>query len=160
MRSDHRVGQLFAVLVMKTSSLTTLTIPPNPCCQGEQRRWSHGPFSWSTTRGSPSQVALKSQLLSTALLASPYLMVPCGLCASLLTNNDFPLLCCCSVIKSCLTLCDPTDCSMPSFPVLHCLPESTHIHVHQVGDAIQPSHPLSSPSPPIFNLSQHQGLFQ
>ena len=57
-----------------------------------------------------------------------------------------------------LTLCDPMDCSMPGFPVHHELPELTQTHVHQVGDAIQPSHPLSSPSPPAFNLSQHQGL--
>ena len=54
----------------------------------------------------------------------------------------------------------PTDCSMPGLPV-HCqLPEFTQTHIHWVGDAIQPSHPLSSPSPPVFNLSQHQGLFQ
>ena len=62
--------------------------------------------------------------------------------------------------QSCPTLCDPTDCSMPGFPVHHQLPEFTQTHVHWVGDAIQPSHPLSSPSPPAFNLSQHQGLFQ
>ena len=52
------------------------------------------------------------------------------------------------------------DCSMPGLPVHHQLPEFTQTHVHWVGDAIQPSHPLSSPSPPAFNLSQHQGLFQ
>ena len=52
------------------------------------------------------------------------------------------------------------DCSTPGFPVHHQLPEFTQTHVHWVGDAIQPSHPLSSPSPPAFNLSQHQGLFQ
>ena len=52
------------------------------------------------------------------------------------------------------------DCSTPGFPVHHQLPEPTQTHVHWVGDAIQPSHPLSSPSPPVFNLSQHQGLFQ
>ena len=57
-------------------------------------------------------------------------------------------------------LCHPMDCSMPGFPVHHQLPELTQIHVHWVGDAIQPSHPLSSPSPPAFNLSQPQGLFQ
>ena len=54
----------------------------------------------------------------------------------------------------------PHDCSMPGLPVHHQLPEFTQTHVHWVGDAIQPSHPLSSPSPPAFNLSQHQGLFQ
>ena len=60
---------------------------------------------------------------------------------------------------SCPTLCDPMDCSMPGFLVHHQLLELTQTHVHWVGDAIQPAHPLSSPSPPAFNLSQHQGLF-
>ena len=60
----------------------------------------------------------------------------------------------------CPTFCDPMDCSTPGFPVHHQLPEFTQIHVHWVGEAIQPSHPLSSPSPPTFNLSQHQGLFK
>ena len=63
------------------------------------------------------------------------------------------------VTQSCLTLFNPMDCSMPGFPVHHQLPELNQTHVHWVGDAIQPSHPLSSPSP-TFNLSQHQGLFQ
>ena len=65
-----------------------------------------------------------------------------------------------SVALSCLTLCDPLDCSTPDFSVHHQLPELTKTHVHWVGDAIQPSHPLSSPSLPAFNLAQHQGLFQ
>ena len=65
-----------------------------------------------------------------------------------------------SVAQSCLTLCNPVDCSTPGFPVHHQLPEPTQTHVHRIGDAIQPSHPLLSPSPPAFNLSQHQGLFQ
>ena len=56
----------------------------------------------------------------------------------------------------CLTLCDPMDCSMPGFPVHHHLPELAQTHVHRVGDAIQPSHSLSSPFPPTFNLSQHR----
>ena len=68
--------------------------------------------------------------------------------------------CCCSVAQSCPTLCDPMDCSMPGFPVHHQLLELTQTRVHQVGDAIQPSHPLSSPSPSTLNLSQHQGLSQ
>ena len=65
-----------------------------------------------------------------------------------------------SLTQSCLTLCDPMDCSMPGLPVHHQLPELAQTHVHRVGDAIQPSHPLSYPSPPAFNISQHQGLFQ
>ena len=64
------------------------------------------------------------------------------------------------VTQSCLTLCDPMDCSTPGFPAHHQLPKLTQTHVHWVGDAIQPSHPLSSPSSPAFNLSQHQDLFQ
>ena len=63
-----------------------------------------------------------------------------------------------SVTQSCLTLCDPMDCSMPGFPVHQQLPELSQTHVHRVGDDIQPSHPLSSPSPPAFNLSQHQAF--
>ena len=62
--------------------------------------------------------------------------------------------------SSCLTLCDPMDCSTSGLPVHHHLPEFTQTHVHRVGDAIQPSHPLSSPSPSAPNPSQHQGLFQ
>ena len=65
-----------------------------------------------------------------------------------------------SVSQSCPTLCNPMDCSTPGLPVHHQLPELTQTHVHRVGDAIQPSHPLSSPSPPAFNLSQRQGLFK
>ena len=58
------------------------------------------------------------------------------------------------------TLCDPINLSTPGLPVYHQLPESTQTHIHWVGDAIQPSHPPSSPSPPALHLSQHQGLFQ
>ena len=65
-----------------------------------------------------------------------------------------------SVAQSCLTLCDSMDYSTPGFPVHHQLLEPTQTHVHHVSDAIQLSHPLSSPSPPTFNLSQSQGLFQ
>ena len=83
-------------------------------------------------------------------------------------GNSFNLLfqlrsvcvCCCSVAESCLTLWNPTDCSMPGLPVLHYLPEFAQTHVHQVSDTIQPSHPLSPPSPLAHNLSQHQSLLQ
>ena len=68
--------------------------------------------------------------------------------------------CCCAVTQSCLTLCHPMDCSTPGFPVPHCLPEFAQTHVYLVSDAIRSSHPLLSPSPPAFNLSQHNGLFQ
>ena len=65
-----------------------------------------------------------------------------------------------SVAQLCLTLCNPMNCSMPGLPVHHQLPEFTQIHVYRFSDATQPSHPLSSPSPPALNPSQHQSLFQ
>ena len=65
-----------------------------------------------------------------------------------------------SVAQSCLTLCDPMNRSTPGLPVHHQFLEFTQTHVHRIGDAIQPSHPLLSPSPPAPNPSQHQGLFQ
>ena len=65
-----------------------------------------------------------------------------------------------SVAHSCPTLCDPMDSSTPGLPVHHQLLEFTETHIHWVSDAIQPSHPLSSPSSPAFNLSQHQSLFK
>ena len=72
-------------------------------------------------------------------------------------TEDF---CCCTVTKSCLTLCDPTDCSTPDFSILHCLLEFAQTHVYWVSNAIQPSHLLPLPSPLVLNLSQHQGVFQ
>ena len=70
------------------------------------------------------------------------------------------MICCCSVTKLCSTVSDPVNCSSPGFPVLYYLPEFEQTHVCWVSDAIHPFHPLSSPSPPTLNLSQHQGLFQ
>ena len=67
---------------------------------------------------------------------------------------------CCSVAKLCSTLCNPIHCSITGFPVPHHLPEFAQVQVHCIGDAIQPSHPLSSPFPPALNLSQHQGLLK
>ena len=64
------------------------------------------------------------------------------------------------VAQTCLTLCDPMNCSMPGFPVHHQLPELAQTHIHRVGNAIQPSQPLPPFSPSAFNLSQHQGHFQ
>ena len=72
-------------------------------------------------------------------------------------SYDKPLLLSGSVVSN---LCDPMVCSTPGFPVHHQLSELAQTHVHQVSDAIQPSHPLSSPFPPAFNLSQHWSLFQ
>ena len=81
--------------------------------------------------------------------------------SSLVCKAIYIYICCCSsVAQLCLTLCNPMDCSVPGFPVLHCLPESAQTHVHWVGNAIQWSHPLSPASPPALSLSQLQGLFQ
>ena len=85
---------------------------------------------------------------------NPVAKAGAGASASVLSMNC----CSCSVAQSCLTICDPMDCSMPGFPILHHLLELAQTHIHWIGDAIQPSGPLSSPSP-AFSLSQHQGLF-
>ena len=76
------------------------------------------------------------------------------------TNHYFSSVQFSSVAQSCPTLCDPMNRSTPGLPVHHQLPEFTQTHVHRVSDAIQPSHPLASPSPPAPNPSQHQSLFQ
>ena len=89
-----------------------------------------------------------------------HLYCRCSVTKLLLWSSSEHSCCCCSVAQSYLTLCDPMDCSMPRFPVHHHLLELAQTHVPWVGDAIQPSCPLLSPSPPAFNLSQNQGLFQ
>ena len=88
---------------------------------------------------------------------TPWVKSTCGLVdhCQRLTSVQFS-----SVAQSCPTLFDPMNCSTPGLPVHHQLPESTQTHVHWFGDAIQPSHPLSAPSPPALNISQHQGLFK
>ena len=73
-------------------------------------------------------------------------------------DTSYPC-CCCSVTQSCLTLCDPMDCSMPGLSVPHHLPKIAQFHVHSLVIAIQSSHPLTLSSPSALNLSQHQGLF-
>ena len=83
---------------------------------------------------------------------------PPSSCSSLCHHN--PSVQFSSIAQLCPTLCDPMDRSMPGLPVRHQLPEFTQTHVHWVGNAIQSSHPLSSPSPPALSLSQHQGLFK
>ena len=93
---------------------------------------------------SPSGLPKCALVIHTRVLAEKLTAVP------LLSVN--------SGAQSCPTLCDPMNRSTPGLPVHHQPPEFTQTHVHQVGDAIQPSHPLSSPSPPALNLSQHQGL--
>ena len=118
-------------------------------------------------------IYLDAQMLSIYLLVLHILdqLIPLSICNDLFfslatifgsnsTSSNLSIAHFSSVTQSCLTFCDPMDWSTPAFPVHHQLPELARTHIHQVGDAIQISHPLSSPSPPAFNLSQHQGLFQ
>ena len=105
----------------------------------------------------PSSSSSASAFSLAVLLRNKYDGI---ICLPQLLNDFFSSVQFSSVTQSCLTLCDPMNCSTPGLPVHHQLPESTQTHVLWVGDAIQPSHPLSSPSPPTLSLSQHQGLFQ
>ena len=108
------------------------------------------------------------QTLGITLSVSPTKPLPFALVCeneinkptSSLTEVMFNENCCSSVTKLFLTLCDPMDCNTSGFPVLHYLPESTQTHVQWVGDAVQPSPPLSPSSLPALSLSQYQGLFQ
>ena len=101
------------------------------------------------------EIFLPHRLPEMCCLIHEHKVITCLLPSSLALWLQFS-----SVAQSCLTLCDPMDCSMPGFPVYHQLLELAPTHAHRVSDAIQPSYPLSSLSPPAFNLSQHQGLFQ
>ena len=105
-----------------------------------------GSFSFSTREGK------RRPVIHAFILSFMYL--PCLFCANRrYTNKHFS-----SVAQSCPTLCDPVDCSTSGLHVHHQLPELAQTRVHRVSDAIQPTYPLSSPSSPAFNLSQHQGL--
>ena len=109
--------------------------------------------------------ALLQKVVFLLSVCCAYLKSMDKLCYTLYFHNslDFNTMvphCYCSVTKLSTTLCNPMDCSTPGFPILHHLPELAQTHVHRDSDAIQPSHPLSSPSPPAFNFSQHQALFQ
>ena len=117
-------------------TLWTVTCPA-PLSMGfsGQEHWSGLPF--------PSPTILKSFLKFLRITV-------CFHCAC----------CCCSVTKSCLTVCDPVDCSTPGLSVPHHRLKFAQVHVHWINDTIQPSHSLLPTSPSAFNLSQHQGLFQ
>ena len=107
-------------------------------------RWRGGrSFSWSCGSKPSLHWHLQGRLCSTP---SP------SICIS--------FICCCSVSQSCLAPCDPMNCSMPGFPIHQQFPELAQTHVHQFGDAIQPSCPLSSPSPLVFHLSKHPSWTQ
>ena len=107
-------------------------------------------FSWKYKRPPNSQIAKKKRKKRKKSRTGGITFPSFKLCSVQFS----------SVTQSCPTLCYPMNRSMPGLPVHQQLPEFTQTHVHQVGDAIQPSHPLSSPSPPAPSLSKHQGLFQ
>ena len=108
-------------------------------------------LTWFDLQGSKAMVIEhKDPLLSLKNSKSPPYFI-----GTIISPAQFRL-----VGQSCLTLCDPMDCSTPGFPGHHQLPEPTQTLVHHISDAIQPSHPLLSPSPPALSPSQHQGLFQ
>ena len=109
-----------------------------------QKEWKY--YKWSNFLNGKRKPSLWQCRTSTSLLFLPLSIIP---------NVQFS-----SVAQSCPTLCNSMDCSMPGFPVYHQLQELALTHVHWAGNAIQPSHPLSSPSPPAPNPSQHQGLCQ
>ena len=115
--------------------------------------WRMGPVCSMWNASGPGIEFMLPELASRL----PATVPPGKSCFDLFFKN---LSCCCLLIQLCPTLCDPMDCSMPGVPVLPCLPEFAQIHVHYVGDAIQPSHPLSPHSLLALSLSQHQSLFQ
>ena len=137
-----------------TSSFMALIIQTKvACCLASNGSWAYfnGNFSFSLPSAPATTFAFKFLSYETNIYpsGSPRLQRLC------LKFSEFS-----SVAQSCLSLCNPMNCSTPGLPVHHQLPEPTQTHIHCVSDAIQPSHPLSSPSPPVFNLSQHQGLFK
>ena len=104
--------------------------------------------------GLPHPPFSRFQYLWACLLYPPF-------CSQFSFSKRYTWAGCCSVApQSCLTLCNPMGCSKPGFPGPHHLPKFAQVHVHCIGDTIQPSHPLTPPSLPAFNLSQHQGLFK
>ena len=116
----------------------------------KQEYWSRLPFPSPDGLPDAGIVSASPALAGSFFTAEPTVTV----------CSDFSSVQFSAVAQSCPTLCDRMNHSTPGLPVHHQLPEFTQTHVHRVSDAIQPSHPLSSPSPPARNLSQHQSLFQ
>ena len=144
---------LFSLNLGKLSSFPGLPAsgPCTACFPSSTFHWKNSSLSY---RSLPQRGHLQSLLFS--------LMIPCSLPPPHSSQHKITHLCVhlCSVAKLCPTLWDPVDCSTPDSSVFHCLPELAPIHAHWVGDAIQPSHPLSPPYLLALNLSQHRGLFQ
>ena len=135
--------------------------PPSACSEFHAHRTRQGYWPWEAPQG---QGRLKTHLvvcwLHTKTLYSLKTNLGTALHFSFFFFKRSELIQFSSVAQSCMTLCNPMNRSTPDLPVHHQLLEFTQTHVHRVNDAIQPSHPLSSPSPPAPNPSQHQSLFQ
>ena len=145
-KKQEKFGNLFCKPMSKTTLLTTLCLLQLKGNQGcLLSKWT---LTWHFHFLALLECFL-SALRVWGLDPGPFLRVKFLCCCF-----------CCWVTKSFLTLCNPMDCSAPCFPVLHYLPEFAQIHVHWVGDAIQPSHRLLTPSPNALNLFQVQALFQ
>ena len=134
--APHSWGSILNQAPLDHINLVSLTFPT--CCRA---------INWTFLAPKASQVAFCLAVGTSLSISFLYFIY--------ISSVQFS-----SVTQSCPTLCNPMNCSMPGLPVHHQLLESTQTHVHWVGDAIQPSHPLSSFSPPALNLSQHQGLFK
>ena len=172
------LGHTWAFRIMSKTYFSGLNacVPLNSCeksiFQGDgNRRWRLCPHEWDSShhkRGAhgplgPSAMWEHHVICKLAEGSHLHLLagsLPLGLSASRTMRNKFLFIQFSSVAQLCPTLWDPMDCNTPGLPVHHQLPEFTQTHVCWVGDAIQPSHPLSAPSPPALNLSQHQDLFK
>ena len=148
--------------VVSNSFATSWTVAhqaPLSMVFSRQEYWSGLPFPFPGVLPNPrtenTSPALASRFFTSQPWEKPYAYKKCTLKVIQILPNQSS-----SVAQSGTTLCDPRNRSTPGFPVHHQLPESTQTHGHWVGDAIQPCHPLLSPSPPTLNLSQHQGLFK
>ena len=141
------IKRLELILSVSTAQKTQLT--PSHAQKGPRKAQPTPSYSWNDTRTFLDVMEIFSTLKSIM-----------GVCISPNSSRCVHSVQFSSVAQSCPTLCNPMNCSTPGLPVHHQLPEFTQTRVHQVSDAIQPSHPRSSPSPPAPNPSQHQSLFQ
>ena len=158
----HHAGCSFSLFLFSTF----LRVPPCLSPGTTQRQMVHAKSLQSClTLCNPMTVAHQAPLSMGFSRQEHWTGLPCAPPGDLPNPGTEPSSVSClwrfsSVTQTCPTLCNPMDCSTPGLPVHHQLLEFTQTHVHRVGDAIQPSHPLSSPSPPVPNPSQHQSLFQ
>ena len=153
-------------VISKANSLSTMfsSVRSLSCVRLFATPWTaahQASLSITNSRSLPKLMSIESLMqFSHLILCRPLLLLPPIPRSIRVFSTTFSSVQISSVAQSCLTLCDPVNHSMPGLPVHHQLPEFTQTHVHWIGDAIQPSHPPSFPSPPALNPSQLQGLFQ